>query len=195
MGAAMHDCGEFFCVNKDCREMTYRASLRAMRTPYRCVLVLILTALASTNSLQASLSDTQWKTLMQVPAEVTALLESCRQDLASGATPRMLAGMDRYNKGLTEIILVMGRQYYAPALEKKTVDRFVEAVNVQADFESLLSNPTGEFPGTIAPLEVQAQVAEELEKTIFQMAETITEDKPDFPIKKWKSQWQQALNK
>jgi hypothetical protein len=175
--------------------MTNRASLHAMRSPCRCVLVSIIMALALANSLQASASDTQWKTLLQVPAEVKALRESCREDLDSGATPRMLSGMNRYNQGLAEIILAMGRQYYAPAFEKKTVDGFVESLNVQADFESLLSNPAGEFLGTIAPLEVQAEVAEELEKTIFRMAETITEDKPDFPIKKWKSQWQQALKK
>lgn len=194
MGAAMN-AGEFFCANKDCREMTDRASLRAMRSPCRCVLLLIITALALANSLQALASDTQWKTLMQVPAEVKTLRESCREDLDSGATPQMLSGMNRYNQGLAEIILAMGRQYYAPAFEKKTVDGFVESLNVQADFESLLRNPTGEFLGTIAPLEVQAQVAEELEKTILRMIESITEDKTDFPIKKWKSQWQLALKK
>jgi hypothetical protein len=175
--------------------MTDRASLHAMRPPHRCVLVLILTALALANSLHALSSEAQWKTLMQVPGEVTALLESCREDFDSGATPRMLAGMDRYNQGLAEIIIAIGRQYYAPALGKKTVDRLVEAVNVQADFESLLSNPSGEFPGTIAPLEVKAQVAEELEKTILRMVEKITEERTDFRLKKWKSQWQLALKK
>ena len=149
MGAAM-TAGEFFCANKDCTEITNRASLNDMRPPRRCVLVLILIALALANSLHALASDTQWKTLMQVPAEVKALRKSCQEDLASGATSRMLSGMNRYNQGLAGIILAMGRQYYAPALEKKTVDGFVESLNVQADFKSQLSNPTGEFLGTIA---------------------------------------------
>lgn len=186
---------EFFCSNKVCREATDRASLHAMRSNCQCVPAWILIAFALPSSLLASLNDGQWKTLIQVPAEVKALRESCREDLGSGSTPRMLSGMNRYNAGLAGIILSMGRQYYAPSMEKKTVDQFLEAVNVQADFESVLNNPAGEFPGTIAPLEVQAQVAEELEKTILRMVETITKGKTNFPIKKWKSQWQQALKK
>lgn len=53
----------------------------------------------------------------------------------------------------------------------------------------------GEFPGTIAPLEIQAQVAGELENTIARMVAKITEEESGFPLERWKSEWSEALKK
>ena len=107
----------------------------------------------------------------------------------------MLNANRRYNRELTKIILDVGKKFYTPALDQKTVDRFLEAINIKAGFESLLENPSGEFQGTIAPLEVQSKVGKELEQIILSMVENIIADNADFPIKKWKMNWAKSLGK
>jgi hypothetical protein len=158
----------------------------------RFFLVLMLAAL---NASASATDGGRWQTLAMMPREVRAVLSSCAEDLDSGVTPRMLDGMNRYIEGLEGIILKIGREYYSPPFTPKLVSSYVDAVNVQAVFESTVDNPGGEFAGTIEPLEVRAQVAGELENTISRMVEKITEDETGFSLARWKSEWSEALKK
>jgi len=137
----------------------------------------------------------RWQTLVMIPREVRVELSSCAEDLDSGVTPRMVDGMNRYIEGLEGIILKIGREYYSPPFTPKLVSSYVDAVKARVVFESSVDNPGGEFQGTIAPLEVRAQVAVELENTISRMVEKITEDETGFSLARWKSEWSEARKK
>jgi len=139
--------------------------------------------------------ESRWQMVNLVPADVRIVLDSSREDLGSGATPRMLDGMNRYIEGLEGIIEKLGGEYYSPPLAPDSVSTYVEALNTRAVFESKMDNPRGEFTGTIAPLETRAQIAGELENAIVRMVEKITEDESDFSMERWKTEWSKALQK
>ena len=139
--------------------------------------------------------ESRWQIVNTVPAEVRIVLDSSREDLGSGVTPRMLDGMNRYIRGLEGIIEKLGGKYYSPPLTPDSVSNYVEALNTRVVFESKMDNPRGEFTGTIAPLETHAQIADELENSIVRMVEKITEDESGFSMERWKSEWSKALKK
>ena len=131
----------------------------------------------------------------KLPERESAAKKTAHEGWDSGVTAKMLAATNAYNDALTSMLNDLAAAYYAKAkLTKEEVAAYVKALRSTAEFRHKIDNPAAEDRGTLDALEAPGLVSNDLEDTIEQMAQTVTQDDEKFNAAAWEKRWTEAKN-
>jgi hypothetical protein len=134
-----------------------------------------------------------YQLIEQLPKKLAQAQAEGHKGWDTGNTLAMKEATHRYNDTLTSLIKELASAYYPKKfITKEEIDGYLKALYTIHRFKQNATNPTGEFQGTVASLEVPSSVSDDLENTISGMVEAIVVDDPKFDFEGWKKKWQEA---
>lgn len=139
-------------------------------------------------------ADPDFSLLQKLPEREVAAKKTAHQGWDSGNTTKMLDATSVYNDALTGMITDLAAAYYGKAkITKEDVAAYVKTLKAAAEFRHKLDNPTNEDRGTEDRLEAPASVSSDLEETVAQMVQAVTDDNEKFDYPGWEKKWTAAL--
>lgn len=129
----------------------------------------------------------------KLPERETAAKKTAHEGWDSGVTPKMMAATAAYNDTLTAMVTDLASAYYGKAkVTKEDVAGYVKTLKAAAEFRHRLDNPTAEDRGTLDALEAPSVVSNDLEDTVDQMVEAVSEADEHFDFSGWEKRWNDA---
>jgi hypothetical protein len=163
-----------------------------LSTVLRSPALIILAAFAFSTSVAVA---KDLAVLKKLPQRLMALKKKAEKASGGGSTPELRAAAWQYNDDVAAIIRELGKTYYAAnPLKPEDVEEYVKAEYAVRVFKQKANNPSGEFLGTIAPIELASEVGTALEETIAEMVEAIVGEDEAFDLKKWSEAWKKATS-
>lgn len=138
-------------------------------------------------------SKPDYSLLEKLPDREIAAKKTAHTGWDSGVTSKMLDATTGYTEALTGMVADLAATYYGKAkVTKEEVASYVKTLKAAADFRHRLDNPTNEDRGSMDALEAPSVVSSDLEDTIDQMVQAVTDGDEHFDYEKWEKRWDEA---
>jgi len=142
----------------------------------------------------ATLHAKDYTLIKKLPDRLVELQKQAHKGWDTGNTGVMREATGHYNEALILMIKDLAKAYYPKDyLPADHVDAYLKALYTLHHFKQDAANPSGEFQGTAAGLEVPSAVSDELLTTISDIVQAISERDPGFDFPQWKKSWEHAL--
>ena len=130
-----------------------------------------------------------------LPTKREAAIRASSEKRLQTQTSPIAEGYYAYNESLAEMIKTLVSTYYGPgpgAMKVEDVDPMIERMYDLENNRQDALNPTGEWQGSAASIDVPRRISADLEALIVEMVQAITRRDRAFDMQQWKQKWERA---